>query len=187
MSAVIEISDLKIYQGSDFEQDFQLYDENGNKLNLTGCQVVSKIRKYPRSKLFNTFDVFFVNRVQGLIRLLLSNEVTGFLTVGRNCFDVLVIYPNGKIKPAITGTILVEESPTTGFVDANNLGDLGDVNTENLEDGEVLMFNQDQQQLEFVNPDEVLNKAAEDGLPEDFVEEVATEMNDQFNIDFGEY
>ena len=49
------------------------------------------------------------------------------------------------------------------------------------------MFRQEEQKLEFVNPDEVLEKAAEDGLPEDFVNSVNDDISNKFNIDLGEY
>ena len=117
----------------------------------------------------------------------MSNFSTAFLSEGRNYFDVLVKYPNLKIKPALRGTIIVEESPSVLLAPGRNLGDLGKVNTENIEDGEVLMFNQEEQQLEFVNPDEVLEKSIDGGLPEDFVDEVTKDLNDKFDIDLGEY
>lgn len=186
MSA-LEVSNITIYKGSDFEQDFQLFSENGQPINLVGCDVISKIKKYPGSKTFNTFHVYYVNESIGLIRLSLSRSASVFLTEGRNYFDVLVVYPNSKIKPALRGTIIVEESPSSLIVPGERIGDLGKVDTENVEDGEVLMYKQEKQQLEFVNPDEVLEKSAEDGLPEEFVGEVNKELDNRFNIDLGEY
>ena len=183
MKVPLEIINLKIFKGADFEQDYQLIDENGNPINLTNCQVLSKIKKFPTSKTFNTFDVVFINRPQGIIRLLMSGSSTLFLTEGRNYFDVFVVYPTSKIQPVIRGTILVEETATAITIEGQRIGDLGQIDTSNIQDGEVLMFNSDQQKLEFVNPDEVLNKTAEDGLPEEFLDE----FSDQIDIDLGEY
>jgi hypothetical protein len=187
MSVVLEVNHLTIYKGADFEQDFQLTDENSQLIDLTGCQVIAKIKKYPGSKTFNTFDVAVLNAATGSIRLLMSNTTTIFLTDGRNYFDVFVIYPNNKIKPVMRGTILVEPTATSLTVPGQRIGDLGTVDTENISDGEVLMYNQEEQSLEFVNPDKVLEKASEDGLPDEFLDNVSDAVDDRIDIDFGEY
>lgn len=188
MTVPLEVTYLTIYKGTDFEQDFQLFDETGQTINLVGCQVISKIKKYPGSKTFNTFDVVFVNRTTGAIRLLMSSSSTIYLSEGRNYFDVCIIYPNLKISPpVIKGTVIAEETAISLIVPGQKIGDLGTVDTTNLQDGEVLMYNQTDQQLEFVNPDDVLEKAAEDGLPQEFVTSVSDEIDDNINIDFGEY
>lgn len=185
--SVLEVTSITLYKGCDFEQDFQLSDESGSAINLTGCDVIAKIKRHPSAKTFNTFFINYVNRNNGLIRLSMSSTSTGFLIEGRNYFDILVIFPNLKIKPIVRGTILVEGTSSSVFVDSKNLGDLGKVDTENIEDGEVLMYNQEEQQLEFVNPDDVLTKASEEGLPENFVEEVNKELDNNFDIDSGAY
>lgn len=188
MRSTLEVTYLTIYKGTDFEQDFQLYDKNSKPINLTGCQVIAKVKKYPGSKTFNTFDVAFINTATGLIRLLMSSSSTIFLSEGRNYFDVCVVYPNSKISPPVMkGTVLVEETAVSLIVPGQRIGDLGTVDTTNIQDGEVLMYNQDQQKLEFVNPDDVLEKAAEDGLPQEFITNVTDEVDDNINIDFGEY
>lgn len=185
--SVLEVTSIKIYKGCDFEQDFQLLDENNSPINLIGCVVVSKIKRHPAAKSFNAFNVVYVNRQSGTIRLSMSNSTTGFLAEGRNYFDIFVIFSNSKIKPVVWGTVLVEETASSLFVGGKNIGELGKVDTENIQDGEVLMYNQDNQQLEFVNPDEVLNKSATDGLPENFADEVNKEINDTLELDSGEY
>lgn len=187
MSTVLEVNHLSIYKGADFEADFSLTDESGNSLNLSGCQIIAKIKKYPGSKTFNTFDTLILNASTGSIRLLLGHSTTIFLTEGRNYFDVFVIYPNNKIKPVMRGTILVEQTATSLIVPGQRIGDLGTVNTDNLEDGDVLMYNQDEQSLEFVNPDNVIEKSYQDGLPDEFLNNVADEVDDRIDIDFGEY
>jgi len=165
--AVAEVTHLTIEKGTDFEYDFQLFDDNNEFINLENCQVIAKIKKYPRSKSFNTFDVVFLNRSQGIIRLLMSNSSTIFLTEGRNCFDIGVIYPNSKIKLVVDGTILVKETAISLIVYEKTIGNLKKVDTTTAEDGEVLVFNQEKQELEFLNPDEILDAES--------------------NIDFGEY
>jgi hypothetical protein len=156
--AVAEITNLIIEKGTDFEYDFQLFDENGEFINLENCQVIAKIKKYPGAKLFNTFDVSFLDRSQGIIRLLMSNSSTVFLSEGRNWFDVAVIYPNTKVKLVMKGTIIVEETAISLISYEKTIGDLKKVDTSTADDGEVLIFDQQKQELEFVNPDEVLSE-----------------------------
>ncbi|QGT54568.1 hypothetical protein b3_0327 [Synechococcus phage B3] len=187
MRVPLEITNLIIFKGADFEDGFQLINENGTPIDLTNCQVLAKIKKFPTSKTFNTFDIIFSNRSEGIIKLLMGGSSTLFLTEGRNYFDVFVVYPTSRIEPVIRGTILVEETAMAISVEGHRIGDLGKVDTSDIQDGEVLMFNSEQQQLEFVNPDEVLDKAAEDGLPEEFVEVVKDQIDNKFDIDLGEY
>lgn len=163
MSPVVEVNHLTIYKGADFEEDFQLTDENGDVINLTGCQIFAKLKKYPGSKTFNTFDVVILNANTGTIRLLLGNSTTIFLTEGRNYFDVFVVYTNNKIKPVMRGTILVEETATSLIAPGQQIGDLGTVDTTDLQDGEVLNYNQEQQQLEFDDPDTVYDTSIDYG------------------------
>jgi len=165
--AVAEVTHLTIEKGTDFEYDFQLFDDNGQFINLENCQVIAKLKKYPGSKTFNTFDVVFLNRSQGIIRLLMSDSSTIFLTEGRNWFDVAVIYPNAKVKLVIKGTIIVKETAISLITYEKTIGDLKEVDTSTAEDKEVLVFNQEKQELEFLDPDEVLDADS--------------------NIDFGEY
>lgn len=152
MRVPLEVTNLKIYKGADFEQDFQLIGENGLPINLTNCNVLAKIKKYPGSKTFNTFDISFIDRPNGIIRLLIGNSTTIFLSSGRNYFDVCVVYASGKISPpVIIGTALVEDTAISLIVPGQRIGDLGTVDTTNLQDGDVLMYNQDDQKLEFTN------------------------------------
>ena len=165
--AAAEVTHLIIEKGTDFEYDFQLFDDNGQFINLENCQVIAKIKKYPKSKTFNTFDVVFLNRSQGIIRLLMSDSSTIFLLEGRNWFDVAVIYPNAKVKLVIKGTIIVEETAISLITYQKTIGDLKEVDTSTAEDKEVLVFNQEKQELEFLNPDQILGEES--------------------TIDFGEY
>lgn len=165
--AAAEVTHLIIEKGTDFEYDFQLFDDNGQFINLENCQVIAKIKKYPRSRSFNTFDVSFLNRSQGIIRLLMSDSSTIFLSEGRNWFDVAVIYPNAKVKLVIKGTIIVEETAISLITYQKTIGDLKEVDTSTAEDKEVLVFNQEKQELEFLNPDQILGEES--------------------TIDFGEY
>jgi hypothetical protein len=185
--SVIVVNLPPINKGTDFEFEFQIFDENNTAINLTGCEILSKIRKHPASSKFNTFTTAITNTSRGIFKLIMSNKITSVLSGGRNCYDVFVKYPNQKIKKVVEGSVLVNNSATYGRMDSKQLDSLGSVDTTNLADGEVLMYIEQDQKLDFVNPDDVLDKSAEDGLPVPFIEEVKTELENRFDIDMGEY
>ena len=91
------------------------------------------------------------------------------------------------VTSILRGTVIAEETSVSTIINGKKIGDLGKVNTNDINDGEVLMFNQEKQELEFVDPDEVLDKAAEDGLPEEFVEVIKDQIDNKFDVDLGEY
>lgn len=70
---------------------------------------------------------------------------------------------------------------------ANSLNDLRDVNTRDLNDKYVLMYNAAEGLYEFVNPDAVLLAAATEpispGIPGEFIKSLDTDLNREDNID----
>jgi hypothetical protein len=90
-------------------------------------------------------------------------------------------------------------------VRSSSISDLGTIDTSNIAigsgsttgigttagsgDGYILMFDGNAQVFRFVNPDDVLSKAATEpqqpGLPADFVDELDRELDDKIDIDAG--
>jgi hypothetical protein len=95
-----------------------------------------------------------------------------------------------KVEPQ-TISVRVGQQNATKVVSASNiansLNDLRDVDTQNLNDKYVLMFNSTTGLYEFVNPDEVLSAAATEpiqpGLPCDFINALDTDLSRECNID----
>lgn len=183
------VANLSIEKGADFEQDFEILNDDGTPFNFSGCIGYSKIRKHVESDKFNTFTVEFVSPpTQGIVRILMSREVTSMLQLGRNVYDIFVLDTNDKITKVVEGMVIVNGSATYGRTSGNQLGDLGEVNTNNLQDGDVLMYNENEQQLEFNDSDQVLDNAAADGdLPNEFIDLTINEINNNVEADGGEY
>lgn len=63
------------------------------------------------------------------------------------------------------------------------------IDTTQLNDGYVLIFDYDNKKLKFVNPDEVLSLAATDpqqpGLPLDFLSLLEVDLDNKVNLDGG--
>lgn len=76
---------------------------------------------------------------------------------------------------------------------ANSLNDLRDIDTQNLNDKYLLMYNSTTGLYEFVNPDDVLIAAVTEpispGLPCEFINALDTDFDRECNIDLdgGEY
>ena len=189
-------ANYEVEQGADFIQDIDLRDLNGNPLDLTGYSAASKIRKFPTSEKYNIITVIFRDRVKGAIRLFLSKDITVALTSGRNYYDLMLTRPDGIVEKALEGSIIVNTSSTTGYVESRALDGLGTIDTSNLTigggsggDGYVLMFDATTQTFLFVNPDEVFSQATTEpqqrGLPSDFLDEIDDALQSRINIDAG--
>lgn len=72
-----------------------------------------------------------------------------------------------------------------------NLGDLANVDDEEALDKYVIMYNGITRIYEAVNPDEVLRASVteetEEGLPEEFLDQLDTDLDNRIDVDAGEY
>jgi hypothetical protein len=175
-------------KGTDFEEEFDLTEDDGSPLNLTGYVGNAKIRKYPTSPKYKPFIITFVNREQGRVKLSLSNTQTSGLQSGRNYYDLLLTDAIGKVRKVVEGNIIVNDSATLGATDSDNLDGLGNIDITNVADGYVLMYNAELQKYVFVDPDVVLSKAVEDdSLPQDFINKLDIDLDDLIDLDSGQF
>lgn len=75
---------------------------------------------------------------------------------------------------------------------ANKLSDLIDIDSTNVNDQYVLMYNATTQKYEFVNPDKVLSSSAsteniQPGLPTDFKNVLDVDLDNRINLDAGSF
>lgn len=198
-------ANYELEKGTDFIQDIVFRNPDRTPLNLNGYSASAKIRRYPTSPSFNVITVIFVNREQGQIRLYLNAEQTSLLSGGRNYYDVVFTDPDGITSKKIEGSIIVNETSTVGFVRPSAISDLGVIDTSNIAigsgattgigttagngDGYVLMFDASINGFKFVNPDDVLSKAATEpqqpGLPSDFINQLDIQLDDKIDVDAG--
>jgi hypothetical protein len=70
----------------------------------------------------------------------------------------------------------------------DNLSGVDNVDIDNIQDGYILMYNDELQRYGFVDPDVLLSKAVEDDfLPEDFLAKLDVDLDDRINLDAGEF
>jgi hypothetical protein len=175
-------------KGTDFEEEINLSEDDGSPLNLVGYTAAAKLRKYPTSPKYTPFVITFIDRSAGRIKLSLNNDQTLQLESGRNYYDLILIDGSHKIKKVLEGNIIANETTTVGILDSENLDGLGNIDITNVQDGYVLMYDLNQNKYIFVDPDEVLSKAVEDGfLPQDFIDKLDIDLDDRINLDSGEF
>lgn len=102
--------------------------------------------------------------------------MTYHVSVGSSSYNVKQSLPNKFKVSAILGS---------GASDVGNLSDLDDVNVSGVQDGYVLTYNSSTGQFVAVNPDNILSNAVEGGLPNDFINELDTDLDDKIDLDGG--
>jgi hypothetical protein len=173
-------------KGTDFEEEFNLAEDDGSPLNLVGYTAAAKIRKYPESPKYTPFVITFVDRSAGRLKISLTNSQTLNLSSGRNYYDLILIDGSSKIRKVVEGNIIVNETTSVGILDSSNLDGLGNIDISNVQDGYVLMYDLNQNKYIFVDPDVVLSKSVEDdSLPQEFVDQLDVDLNNKIDFDGG--
>ena len=89
-----------------------------------------------------------------------------------------------QVKLAKTSKIKVR----TQIVVPDNISVINGVDISNVQDGYVLMYNEESQGYGFVNPDVLLSKAVEDNfLPSDFLNKLDIDLDDRIGLDAGNF
>jgi len=105
--SVVYVNNITIDSGEDFSQDFTLYESGGKLVDLTNYSAKGQIRKHADSSTAITFQIGFINRLQGKIELNIPRWTTSLLKPGRYVYDVMVTKPNGTKEMVLEGTALV--------------------------------------------------------------------------------
>jgi hypothetical protein len=110
----VYVNNLTINTGEYFSRDFYLDNIDGTSLNLTSYTGQSQIRKHPESlNPTATFNLGFVDRTNGRIRISLASTVTAEIKPGRYVYDVLFTDNTTKKSIVIEGNILATEDIST--------------------------------------------------------------------------
>jgi hypothetical protein len=89
-----------------------------------------------------------------------------------------------QIKLSRTPQIKVK----TQIVIPDTITVLDDIDISNVQDGYVLMYNDEDKKYEFSDPDTILSKSVADNfLPEDFINKLDEDLDDRVNFDGGDF
>ena len=115
---------------------------------------------------------------------------TSSLTEGRNYYDVFVTDVNNRTFKVIEGESIVYETTSTVEgepIVTTNFGSIS-VDTSSVQDGYVLMYDEDTGLYRFVDPDVVLERSVRDNsLPEDFLQQLDIDLDDRIDVDSGAF
>ena len=107
------VSNLLIYQGSDFIIDFTIENDNGTVFNLTGYTVACKIKKHYTSSTSTTVTAAVLSpATSGQIQLSLTNGQTAAMKSGRYVYDVVITATSGIKSRVLEGSVCVLEGVT---------------------------------------------------------------------------
>lgn len=106
----VYVNNITINTGEYFSRDFYLDNIDGTPLNLVGYAGSSYIRKHPESlNPTAQFNLSFVDRANGRIRLSLGSITTATIKPGRYVYDVLFVDNTTKKSIVIEGNVLATE------------------------------------------------------------------------------
>jgi hypothetical protein len=105
-------TNLTIEQGSNYEIDLTITNDDGTPLNLTGYTANSKVRKHYGSSVTESFSIDFVNRLAGEINLSMGSTTTSSLGEGRYVYDIVLTSPQNFKTRVIQGNVLVNPGVT---------------------------------------------------------------------------
>ncbi len=106
-------TNLVIYKYTDFEQTFVLEDSQTNSLkDLTGFTGTCRMQRTLNLGSLTGFTVSFTNRLNGKIRISLSNTQTGEIEEGKYFYELVLTDPNDITERVIEGTVIVKHPVT---------------------------------------------------------------------------
>ena len=117
-------TNLIIYKHTDFEQTFVLEDSLSNSAkDLTGFTGTCRMQRTLNLGSLTAFTVTFVNRLNGKVRISLTNTQTANLADGKYFYELMLTDPNGVTERVIEGVVIVKhpvtypsDPPRTPFV-----------------------------------------------------------------------
>lgn len=101
----VYVNNLTVNNGTDFIQEFDLYQNNGNPIDLTNYSAASSLRKHRDSQTSVSFVVGFPDRQNGKIKISIPSWTTAKLKPGRYVYDILLTKPNGDKTIVVEGSI----------------------------------------------------------------------------------
>jgi hypothetical protein len=112
--AITYTSNLVIYTGTDFEQTFELEDDQtSSALNLTGYNGCAQLKKYESSSKAANFTISFSNnRATGKVSISIAATVSAEIKPGKYFYDLLLKNAAGTTTRVVEGTALVKKSVT---------------------------------------------------------------------------
>ena len=106
-------TNLVIYKFTDFEQTFVLEDSQSNSAkDLTGFTGSCKMQRTLNLGSLTSFTLSFTNRVNGKVRISLTNTQTAAIEEGKYFYELMLTDPSGIVERVIEGVVIVKHPVT---------------------------------------------------------------------------
>ena len=106
-------TNLIIYKHTDFEQTFVLEDGLSNSAkDLTGFTGTCRMQRTLNLGSLTGFTVTFVNRLNGKVRISLSDEQTAIIEEGKYFYELMLTDSNDVTERVIEGVVIVKHPVT---------------------------------------------------------------------------
>ena len=113
----VYVNNITLNTGEYFSRDFYLDSIDGTPLDLTGYTAASQMRKHPESvNATADFNVGFIDRANGRIRVSLATTTTRLVKPGRYVWDVMFTDSSNKKSIVIEGNVLATPDITPSCV-----------------------------------------------------------------------
>ena len=113
----VYVNNITINTGEYFSRDYYLDNADGTPLDLTGYTASSHVRKHPDSlKPAGIFNVGFINRADGHIRVSLASTATTAIKPGRYVYDVMFTDSSNQKSIVIEGNVLATQDITPSCI-----------------------------------------------------------------------
>ena len=106
-------TNLIIYKHTDFEQTFVLEDGLSNSAkDLTGFTGTCRMQRTLNLGSLTGFTVTFVNRLNGKVRISLSDEQTAIIEEGKYFYELMLTDSNNVTERVIEGVVILKHPVT---------------------------------------------------------------------------
>ena len=184
------VSNITIPAGTDYSSTFVYIDPiSKSPVNFSGYYARSILKKSPYSLTIAAEFLVTINNTE--ITIFLPSNITSGLRNGRYSYDILV--SDGITTDRIfEGSAIVSGSVTN---DPYPPAPIPGIDTTDMKDKYVLMYDSTIQKIKFVNPDEVLNAAAATettqpglvGFATSFLNELDVDLYNRVVMDAGQF
>lgn len=106
------LANLEIDQGSDFNVEMILENDDGTPMDLRQFSVYSQFRKSYGSPIGYTFDASILDELNGVIRLRLSGVASSAIKPGRYLYDVEISNPIPYKTRVVEGIVTINPEIT---------------------------------------------------------------------------
>jgi hypothetical protein len=106
-------ANIVIDQGTTFNTQLNLTNNNGQPLDLTGSKAEAQIRKWYTSSNVVSFSASIPQPNNGVILLSLDANTSANLAYGRYVYDVITVTTTGVVTRVIEGILTVTPEVTT--------------------------------------------------------------------------